>query len=128
MQWARAVPLIAVLLRQLEAEQVEDLLHANVAAKAVEVDSRHVYSLCNRTREVGHFGRRQQDRSVPFLYKGNGNAACGRWRGFLDALPTVGRAADSTGAFQRLQSLAEAFVLDGQGFAELGSCNPLALG
>lgn len=124
MQWARAVPLIAVLLCRLEAEQVEYLLHADVAAKAVEVDAWHgLLSL-----DVGEIVRWKPDRSVPFLFMGNGNASCGRWRWLVDALPAGVRAADSTVAFQRLESFAEAFVLDRKRLAELGSCNSLALG
>ena len=58
---------------------------------------------------------RPKDRSVPFLYMGNGNGLfemVGVW--LLNALPAGRCTADLAGLLERLQRLAEPFVLDRQ--------------
>ena len=68
-QGTASVPLIARSLTRLEAEQVEYLLHRDLRAKPVEVDSWHGSSSFGG--EICWVGKK--GRSVPFLYRGTGN-------------------------------------------------------
>ena len=43
-QGTTSIPLVARSLARLEAEQVEDLLHGDLRAKPVEVDSWHGFN------------------------------------------------------------------------------------
>src|SRR5277367_440024 len=68
MQRTTAVPLRSRSLRGLESNQAQDLLHRDLGANSVEIYARHdCFSLDDAT------ARRQEDRSVPFLFMGNGN-------------------------------------------------------
>ena len=70
-QGTGSVPLVAGALGGLEAEQVQDLLHADFPAKPVEVNSGHVFSLGD-VECCGGIGGAGPFRSL-FLSKGNGN-------------------------------------------------------
>jgi hypothetical protein len=106
MQWTTSVPLHPRSIRGLELEQAQDLLHCDLIAKSVEVDSRHgSYSRDDKTARCS--------RTVPFPYSLWGTGTALRSRS-TQALPTTRRTAEPARPLERLNRLAQTLVLDRQ--------------
>ncbi len=67
------VPLVSSAMQALEAQQVEDLFHAGLAAKPAEVDARNDGLSRDEVVWGRWTARDKPDRSVPLLSMGNGN-------------------------------------------------------
>src|SRR5271169_6236001 len=106
MQRTTAVPLHARSTRGLEPEQVQDLLHRDLGANSIEVDTWHGWSSLGDTTA-------RYSRTVPFPFSlwGTGTTLLGR---SVPALPATRRATNPAGSLQHLQRLAQALVLHTQ--------------